>query len=396
MAFQFKSTKVFKLIIGLSALFISTMAAVFSITGVASLFSGHFLTVSLMMGGLEFGKVIIASFMARSWNKLNYLFRIYFITALLILIGITSGGIFGYLSDSYQKTKSQYDISSKEIEFIDNKINLFNSEKQMIDNRIDQISQSRRGQETRLDSLYSRNYLTSAKRVEEYITKSTNDINSLMLKSNALSDSISTYSNIKLEKENAISTGELGPLKYLSTIFDTDMDTIVKYFIFMLIFVFDPLAILLFVSLNVIIKNESFEESNTIVNDTTINGKQKWSKFISSLPSKEEIDDDDVIILPDNDIDLNGIKEELQEKNINEKIPDDKKNDVTPVIKKDSDVITDKIKSNEDKHNFYHGGSSQERPLDIKYRTSNIPIDVIQKIDKEVQNKQHESDIKIY
>jgi hypothetical protein len=267
MALEFKSGKTFKFVIGASALFISTMAAVFSVTGVATLFSGYFLTVALMMSGLEFGKVIVASFMARYWKKLNYLFRFYFILALMILITITSSGIFGYLSDGYQKTKGTYDVSEKEVVFLNQKIDMFTAQKKLVDDRINQIVSSRKGQEARLDSLYARKQVSSAKSVESYVQKANKDADDLTIKSNAYADSLSKYSMIKLEKENKNATGELGPLKYLAKIFGTDMDIIVKYFIFMLIFVFDPLAILLFVSLNVIIKNEHENLPDVIPND---------------------------------------------------------------------------------------------------------------------------------
>lgn len=256
MALYLKSNKSFKILAGVSALSISAMAATFSVTGIATLFSGYFLTVAIMMGVLEFGKIVVASFLARFWEDLSKILKSYFMAALFILILITSGGIFGYLSDAYQKTKGDYTVTEKQVSLIDTKVKLFQSEKDRYQNRIDALNTSRIGQESRLDFLYSRGQTASARRVESLIASSDKELADLTKKLSAVNDSIGAYETTKVEKESVNITGELGPLKYIAGIFDTDMDTVVKYFIFMLIFVFDPLAVLLFVSLNIIIKKE--------------------------------------------------------------------------------------------------------------------------------------------
>jgi hypothetical protein len=286
-----------------------------------------------MMGGLEFGKVVLASFLARYWKKLSFLFRIYFSVALLILILITSGGIFGYLSDGYQKTKGSYDVNEKEVVFIKQKIDLFTKQKETIDKRISSLTDSRVGQERRLDSLYSRRQNSTAKSVESYIAKSNSQLDDLTKQSSVLGDSISKYSLTQLNKETQNATGELGPLKYLATIFNTDMDTIVKWFIFMLIFVFDPLAVLLFVSLNIIIKNETEGDLQDRV-PSDIKGKFKTilNDILPKRNKKEETQIEDDVV---QNIEPEIIKENIEEKDT---ILEIEKNNIS-----DSENITETI-----------------------------------------------------
>lgn len=387
MALEFKSTKTFKFVIGFSALFISTMAATFSVTGVASLFSGYFLFVALMMSGLEFGKVVLASFLARYWKKVSIILRTYFVMALIILIAITSAGIFGFLSDGYQKTKGTYDVTEKEIVFIKQKIELFTKQKNAVDNRISSLSNARTGQESRLDSLYRRGQTTTAKNVEKYIAINNSELNELSIKSNVLSDSISKYTLNQLSKETSTSTGELGPLKYLASIFNTDMDSIVKWFIFMLIFVFDPLAVLLFVSLNVIMKNEQEGRLLEIPKPDKISiankAKNLIEKFKKKRPAAEiiKIEESPVIeeiITEEVPTDTLKIEEPSIENPIiteveytNLPIPTETISENIPIAKEIIPEVKETLDL-EKEHKFYHG---DEEPKVEGFHTSNFSIE---------------------
>lgn len=270
MALHFKSNKLFKYLVGISAFLISFIAAVFSVTGVSALFAGNHNMIAIMMSVLEFGKIVTASFVARFWNDLSKIFKSYFTIATIILILITSSGIFGYLSDSYQKVKGNYDVVIKEMELFDKKIEIFKKERDRYEIQI-------KSQDERLNILYSNQQNATNKRIDSRIKSGEGTITDLNKKLSLVNDSISYYETQKVQKESSVSSGELGPLKYMANIFNTDMDTIVKYFIYMLIFVFDPLAILLFVSLNTIIKKEEDEKIEDP--DDTQNGNDKKSKL---------------------------------------------------------------------------------------------------------------------
>ena len=104
-----ESIKNFKLYVGLSALLIAGSAAFFSVFGLSKLFSGAALSVVVMAGSLEFGKIVAASFLYRYWNDINKLLKIYMTTGVVTLVLITSAGIFGYLSNAYQGATIQFE-----------------------------------------------------------------------------------------------------------------------------------------------------------------------------------------------------------------------------------------------------------------------------------------------
>ena len=98
----------FRLLLFLSSMLVAGSAAYFSVLGIATLFSGSYYQVMAMAGALEFGKVIGTSFLYRYWTKTTWWLRTYLITAILILMAITSLGIFGYLSAAYQVNSSKF------------------------------------------------------------------------------------------------------------------------------------------------------------------------------------------------------------------------------------------------------------------------------------------------
>jgi peptidoglycan hydrolase CwlO-like protein len=294
MAIHFKSTTSYKILVLISALLISAMAATFSVTGIAALFSGYYVSVAIMMGVLEFGKIVVASFMSRFWDKLSVLLKIYFSIAVTVLIIITSGGIFGYLSDAYQKTKGNYDVIESQVILFDKKLQVFQSERGRYEKQLTD-------QQKRLDAMYgseNNNNWTIDNRIKSN-EKSINDIN---IKLNSVNDSISYYESKKALTHAETINGELGPLKYMSGIFGTDMDTIVKYFIFLLIFVFDPLAILLFVSINVMNRKQNDEKDLDAIEKNDILESQIENVIIekNDIPQNIETLNDQNTSRPDN------------------------------------------------------------------------------------------------
>ena len=105
-------SKHFKHYVGISALLIAGSAAFFSVFGLSKLFAGAALSVIIMAGSLEFGKIIGASFLYRYWDKINYWLKIYMTVGVVTLVGITSAGIFGYLSNAYQGATIQFEKQS--------------------------------------------------------------------------------------------------------------------------------------------------------------------------------------------------------------------------------------------------------------------------------------------
>lgn len=282
--------KPFLYLVIISALIIATTAALFSITGIATLFSGHFLQVAIMAGSLEAGKVVLASLLYRHWKNMAIVQKTYMTIALLVLMIITSAGIFGYLSESYQKTKSGYTLIEKEI-------NILNSKKIFFEQRKDRLSQDKEleirtkiSNQTRMDSLTSRRQSVSTTRQD--IKDSEEKIINLEKSIFSMEDSIGYYELKIVDLESKNIKGELGPLKYIADAFNMEMDSVVKWFILLLIFVFDPLAISLIVAANMIyMKNASKKNENENI-EFTDHFSDKLKKIFKKNEKEEVVEDE--------------------------------------------------------------------------------------------------------
>ena len=113
--FESIKARIFPTLIALSALSVSLSAAFYSVTGLSKLFAGASIQVIIMAGSLEAAKLIIASLLYQYWDKLNKLLKFYLTIATVILVFITSAGIYGYLSAAYQETATQAGVVDKKI-----------------------------------------------------------------------------------------------------------------------------------------------------------------------------------------------------------------------------------------------------------------------------------------
>ena len=109
------------IIIALSALSVSVSAAFYSVYGLSKLFAGASLQVIIMAGSLEVAKLVVASLLYQYWSKINLLLKVYLTIACLVLMVITSAGIYGFLSGAYQSTATQSEIVRKELAVIEMK-----------------------------------------------------------------------------------------------------------------------------------------------------------------------------------------------------------------------------------------------------------------------------------
>ena len=226
-----ENSKYFIYWIGLSALLIAGSAAAFSVYGLAKLFSGAFLSVVVMAGSLELGKLVTASFLYRYWKVINWFQKVYMTIATIVLVFITSAGIFGYLSNAYQGATLEFEKQSTELI--------------AVEERIEQLEEDKVFLKEELSIAISElpdNYITAKRKLRE-------DYNPQILMVN---EEILDYKKTRADLEiQLVSTGvDVGPAIYLARTFGTDIDTVVKFFIFILIFVFDPLAVMLVIAYN--------------------------------------------------------------------------------------------------------------------------------------------------
>ena len=226
-----ENSKYFIYWIGLSALLIAGSAAAFSVYGLAKLFSGAFISVVIMAGALELGKLVTASFLYRYWNMINWFQKLYMTIATIVLVFITSAGIFGYLSNAYQGATLEFEKQSTELLTIEERIEQLDEDKVFLKEELEQAI-----------SELPDNYITAKRNLREEYNPQITQINQELLE----------YKTRRADLEiELVSTGvDVGPAIYLARTFGTDIDTVVKFFIFILIFVFDPLAVMLVIAYN--------------------------------------------------------------------------------------------------------------------------------------------------
>ena len=253
--FQKIKERIFPFLIALSALSVSASAAFYSVTGLSMLFAGAGFAVMVMAASLEVAKLVIASLLYQYRKTLPKLLKIYLTIAAAVLILITSAGIYGYLSAAYQKTADQTSIVDSKIKSLESKKKLFEEtrdnilkEKQSIANLQGTLSQASTTQYTdRKGNLVVRSNDAAIRNIES-ASKSNEKLSS---KIDVVNDSIFAIESKILEvKTKSTAESELGPLKYLSQLTGIAMDRIINWYILVIIFVFDPLAIALVIAAN--------------------------------------------------------------------------------------------------------------------------------------------------
>ena len=256
--------KIFPFIIALSALSVSASAAFYSVFGLSHLFAGASTQVMIMAGTLEVAKLVVASLLYQYWGKINKLLRIYFILATVVLMVITSGGIYGYLSGAYQETATQSEFLDKQVAIIEMKQDRFEEQKSDLKIEKEAISKSISDLRIALSNPQQVQYIdresgqlitttsSSARRALQTELKTSiaeRDITSQQLIS--ITDSIALYDVKILDAQMGNETSrELGPLKYMAELTGMPMGSVVNWFMILIIFVFDPLAIAMVVAAN--------------------------------------------------------------------------------------------------------------------------------------------------
>ena len=256
--------RIFPIIIALSALSVSASAAFYSVFGLSKLFAGASTEAIIMAGALEVAKLVIASLLYQYWGTINKILRAYFVIACLILIVITSGGIYGFLSGAYQETSTQSEFLDKQVAVIEQKQVRF--EEQKSDLKIEKaalvksisdlrIALSNPAQVQYIDKESGQLITTSSssarRALQSELKTSTAERDAADLRLNAVTDSIAVLDGRILDAQiNNESARELGPLKYMAELTGQPMATIVNWFMILIIFVFDPLAIAMVVAAN--------------------------------------------------------------------------------------------------------------------------------------------------
>ena len=275
----------------LTALGISAVAAYYSIVGLMAIFSASAMSIAIMGVVLEIGKLITASWLYQNWKRVPFLLKSYLTLAVVVLMFITSMGIFGYLSKAHiDQGKGVAEIYLK-VERVDNRIETERNtigryEKQLTNldtalNRYLDLGAVSKGLAKREEQEPERKELVrlindSQKRIDDFLTERSEyqlQINSFEV--------------------------EIGPIKYISALIYGDealdyIDTAVRAVILTLVFVFDPLAVLLLISANMSMQDyneqkrkmllrrkKELEEKNKGKVKTTVTNEENGMKKIT-------------------------------------------------------------------------------------------------------------------
>jgi len=238
---------------------IAGCAAFFSVYGIGLLFSGAIVAAMIMASALELGKLVTTSWLFHYWNIANRLMKVYMVTAVIVLMCITSLGIFGYLTAAFQKSSLETELSMTKIVALETQKT---QESKKVDNigiTIDKLLSLRSSQESRLsqtltNAIIARNPI-QMQNIQNQINDQISDLNKQIDAENTkLKDAGDKSTKIddeifKLKIDNS-QKKDITTFKFVADEFNTDIRSIVKWFIIVLITVFDPLALVLLLAYN--------------------------------------------------------------------------------------------------------------------------------------------------
>ena len=269
------------LITFISAIAISLIAAGYSILGLATLFAGAAVPIIAMGSALEVGKLVAASWLYHNWREgIPRALKAYLFSAIIILVFITSIGIFGFLSKAHLDQVRPTGNNVLQIELIDKQIN----QQQLI---IDRSENTLNRLDKALDVYIAKEYVSRGLKERKKQKEERDELN---LSINNASDKISELtlkkSELKLEQDKI--EAEVGPIKYIAEMIYGDQakemfDHAVRIVILILIFVFDPLAVLLLIAANI-----SLNQWRMKKNLTTNNAKETLAKRIEKLEKRNK------------------------------------------------------------------------------------------------------------
>ena len=246
-----------------TSLTLAATAAYFSIVGLMTIFSGAALSIAFMASVLEFGKIVSAAWLHYEWDRINNLVRTYFTTAVVVLMLITSMGIFGYLSKAHIDASVTSDSYSLEASIVDKRLE---------------------GKQLQLDNLTGRleslDYVlqTSQPKDRNYVNKvQITERNEINAEIDILVDEIVLLNEQKMPilRQQLDQEAELGPVKYIADMIYGDdaesyYDNAVRWIILTIIFVFDPLAIMLLIVSTAAFKREREAPAKPLVDEKQI------------------------------------------------------------------------------------------------------------------------------
>jgi len=289
-----------------------------------------------MASSLELAKLITAGYLYNYWEKINKAFRIYLILGTTVLVLITSLGIYGFLTAAFQETFNVYNVSSKEKAFLEQKEEFWAEDVARYDEELKRISQNIstlsnakatgiQVRDTTSTTGFRNTISTTELRLsQQRIAVEEENRKEVQTKRQVAADSLQSIQLkiLDLETDTDVSA-ELGPLQYLSGLLDKPMDQIINWFILIIIFVFDPLAVALVVAFNNAVKVDKGEkDKKKVVEKRELYGEEPdeeesdlWDTTLNDGLEDEEWDEDHALdeVMNDmvSDMDMEELNEDL-------------------------------------------------------------------------------------
>jgi hypothetical protein len=341
-----------KILLFVAALFVAGTGAYFSVTGLGILFSGATLSVVIMASSLEFAKIVAASYLEQKWKEVNLFLKIYLSFAVFTLMIITSAGIYGYLSNAFQQQSITIQAVDSKVESIQYQTTLLQTDIDGWEKRRNSLTDLRGNQEARLDRAMENGVGISTTRNQ--IRDANNEIQSLTQKIETNRNQITSLNDtiLKIKESNIDVEREVGGFRFIAEAFGVELNSVVKWFITLLVLVFDPLAIALVIAFNKLMKEPKLPTPKSENKNYEVYGDDVEDNEGTDIYTEKELE-----ALKDWDVTLMDGLEELP-------YEDEKKNEINSTP---TDVEEDKIVEESKPHNELDDliQDFSKRPIDI-------------------------------
>jgi hypothetical protein len=294
----------FEKIVFFTSMLIAICAASFSIYGIGLLFSGAAVAAMIMASTLELGKLVTTSWLFKNWKIANMFMKTYMIFAVIVLMGITSLGVFGYLTSAYQKSSLENEMREEKIKTLsstieDRTVNVENYQNEIRNLYISKQSYEERLNNTLTNALIARNpiqFQTIQGQINSQIEQVDNKISEISSKietsNKEISESDENILQIKIEQSEQ---KDITTFKFVAEEFGTGINTIAKWFIFLIIAVFDPLAVILLMAANMnFLKNK-----DSVVTPEVVEPKVVEPKVVEPEPEVVEPEPEPEVVEPE-------------------------------------------------------------------------------------------------
>jgi hypothetical protein len=279
-----------KVLVGLSAVLVAGCAAYFSVTGLGVLFAGASVSVMVMAGALELAKLVAATYLKQEWDTLKGFNKWYLTISVATLMLITSAGIFGYLSNAFQQQNLELQKVERDIAVYQTQITKNDAEIARYTNQLTNQQNIRNSQEANLSKQIDKDKSTSRvtqmiKTADKEIASVSKRIDELTIQNNVALDSINSIKNNNIELER-----EVGGFRFVAEAFNVPLNDVVKFFILIIVLVFDPLAVALIIAFNGLImrRKEEVVPQNEVKDYEVYGDKEKQREALVEIMKGDE------------------------------------------------------------------------------------------------------------